>query len=94
MSDSVIRDVQTERQHQAETWLQDDYHSIGHWLVLLNIRLGKLADDMLRDGVTHPSKLYRRPHQLTESEAAGLYRRAIQTAAVASALAEQLRKRL
>lgn len=79
--------VADERAHQRETWDWDTRHSIGTWLAILGVRTGKLSEAALDP---ENSPVYYDCANLHPDFAVLLYRRAIQTAAVAQAMAEQL----
>ena len=81
-----------ERHRQRAQW-GDDHdtrHSVGMWFTILGVRVGRLLADAL-DPISSPAALH--PDMLTDDERATLRHRAVQVAAVASALAEQLAPR-
>ena len=84
-------DIRAERNRQTEMWSPgDQIHPIAMWLTILNVRLGKLSAEALSGDQSTPSAAMYGPDHLAAEERVALRRRAVQLAAVATALAEQL----
>ena len=89
-NEEVLDSVRAERERQRQRWPWDDHHSVGRWLAILAGRTGKLNLAALNPEGLSP--VYNKPVDCTADEAKDLYRRAVQVAAVAVAMAEQLLK--
>ena len=80
LTGEVLADVDDERSRQVEKW-GIQRHSQGDWLKILVEEVGEVAQAMQADMVS-----------AKQSDASHLYKELIQTAAVAVAMAEQVRE--
>ena len=83
----VCHAIHTERDHQRRIWHDDAYHDVATWQTIIAERVGKLATVCLAPS---DSPHNHRPARLSATEAARIYRRTVELAAVAFAFAEQL----
>ena len=88
----IADEVADERRRQRQQWSKthDERHSVGMWIAILGARMGRLCSDALSH-TWSPAAAH--PDALNDAERALLRHRAVQVAAVASALAEQLAPR-
>ena len=91
----VLTDIAIERKRQEELHNIDSENTLSLWMTILTGRMGKLSEEVLRVGYIH----HRTPDQVCAiwdgefyvgSGRFDMYDRAVQVAAVAAAMAEQL----
>ena len=92
--DRAFSAIHGERLRQEQMWDDDANHTLGMWAVILGTRYGKLTGVMLDATIprlcSDASAVSQHPAFVSSAEAAELRRRAVQVAAVAVALLEQL----